>query len=435
MRAIIVFLSLFLILSGNALGAEQVAKSNPVVYAIKVHEMILPGTAQFLKRALQESAAADADLLIVELNTPGGLLNSAQEMVQALLSAPIPTVVLVSPKGGTATSAGVFITLAAQIAAMEPGTTIGAAHPVAGDGKDIEGDMRAKAENIAMAMVRSIAEQRGRNATWAEQAVKNSSSLTEREALEQKVIDLVVSDRQELLKKLSGREVQLAERKIKIRDLSSATIVELDASVTEDAINFLANPTVAALLWMAATTGISIELYHPGAILPGVVGVICLILALAAQQVIPLNMSGVLLLVIGTALMAAELFVTSGILGIGGIIAVLIGAFYLVDVAAAPGMAVAMEVILPIAVFIGASFIALAYLALRTRNRPAITGATGMVGKRAVALEDFEKSGRVRVDGEIWQAEVLGAGRVAQGQEIEVVSLSGMKLTVKLISK
>jgi len=354
-------------------------------------------------------------------------------MIQQIFSAPIPVVVYVAPSGATATSAGVFITLAAHVAAMAPGTSIGAAHPVQGDGKDIQGDMRAKAENMTVAMVRALSEQRGRNVGWAEKAVTESSSITEKEALSTAVVDIVAGDLDDLLTQVSGREVKINQRTVVLGDYSKLPRREIAPSFGELALNVLGNPNVAALLWLAASTGLMLELYHPGAILPGVVGVISLILALAVSQIIPLSQSGILLIVLGVLLLGAELFFPSGILAVGGLIALGLGAMYLVDVSLAPGMGVSLQVFLPIAILVAALVLLIVSSLIKSRKTRVTTGREGLVGMNGKALEPVAESGAVFVNGEIWKA-TAKSGLIGKEDQIRVVRvLPGLVLEVERI--
>lgn len=408
----------------------------PTVAIIDLDMMILPGTKSYLEGAITEAAADGAKVLVVNLDTPGGILGTTQEMIQAIFKSPIPVIIYISPSGSTATSAGVFITVAGHIAAMAPGTSIGAAHPVAGNGQDIEGDMRAKVENMATAMIVSISEQRGRNVEWVEKAVRSSVSITEKEALKEKVVDVVAGDLTDLLKQIAGKEVTVQNDKITLGDYSNLPRKHYDMKFRDKAVNVLANPDIAALLWLGATTGLSLELYNPGAIVPGVVGIICLILALAVSQIIPISTSGVLLIVAGALLIGADLYVNSIVLGIGGVVAMALGALSLVDVTKAPGMAVSIELILPVAIVVGGFMlytIKVVYTALRG---PEKTGGGGMVGKRGYAVDNIAEKGKVDLNGEYWNAVPCSteAGIIEKGAEVEVVrQRSGLILEVRKV--
>lgn len=375
------------------------------VAVITMDMMILPGTGAYLSASIKEAHASGAKILIVLLNTPGGMLQTSQEMVQELLNAPLPVVIYVHPGGGTATSAGVFITLAGHVAAMAPGTSIGAAHPVAGDGKDIEGDMRAKAENMTIAMVRSISQQRGRNVEWAEKSVKDSDSITEREALKLGVIDVIADDIPALLKAVAGLKVSIQNEERTLGDYSALPVKDIPMSLRDQGINVLANPSIAALLWLGATTGITMELYNPGTIFPGMVGAICLVLALLVSSVIPISHGGLVLLILGALLMALEVYVGSGILGVGGLIALTLGALYLIDVSQAPGMAVSLEVIIPTVLVMAGFLFYIATQVGKTFSRPLETGSEGIIGDEGVAAENIATTGRVFINGEYWRAE------------------------------
>jgi membrane-bound serine protease (ClpP class) len=408
-----------------------------IIAVMRMNMMILPGTSEFLKSTILEATNDGAKVLVIKIDTPGGMLNTSQEIVQEILNAPIPVIVYVSPSGATATSAGVFITLAGHIAAMAPGTSIGAAHPVAGDGKDIEGDMRKKAENMTIAMVKAISDQRGRNTAWAEKAVKESVSATEKEALKEHVVDVVAEDIKDLLKQVAGRKVKVGLNEVTLPDYQELTVREYEISFKDKSINTLANPNVAAILWLAATTGISLELYNPGAILPGVVGVICLILALAVSSIIPITQGGVLLLILGVVLIGSELYVTSGILGIGGVICIVLGSIYLVDVSIAPGLAVNLKLIVPLAVILSLTMLGIVFVVVRSIKRKAVTGLEGMVGLTARAINNFSGTGQVFVNGEVWQAELCTSDSsskslVEKNEELLVVRVKqGLTLEVK----
>ncbi len=414
--------------------AKPVSGAGGYVRVIEMKMMILPGTASFLSEQIAEASRDGAKVLVIKFDTPGGILDTSQQMIQEIFRSPVPVVIYVSPTGGTATSAGVFITMAAHVAAMAPGTSIGAAHPVMGDGKDIEGDMRKKAENMTVALVKSIADRRGRNVSWAEKAVKESNSLTEKEAVKQGVVDFVAEDMDDLLRKLKGREVKLEGSNVTLEDYSQLPRQYYEMSLKDRAINVLANPNVAALLWLAATTGISLELYNPGVVLPGVVGVICLILALAVSQIIPINTGAVLLIVVGAGLIGAELYTGSLVLGVGGIISMILGSLYLVNVSEAPGMSVALEFIMPVAAFFGGLLFLVALRATRVIRSRSTTGSEGMVGELGEAVENVALSGRVFVKGEYWNA-CSEEGIIEKGSKIQVLSRKqGLTLIVKKIT-
>lgn len=431
-KLIILLLSVFS-LNLSLLQAQVAdAKDAGFIAVIDMEMEILPGSAEFLQTSIDRASLSGAKLLIVKLDTPGGLLISAQDMVKSIFDAPIPIIIYVGPSGATASSAGVFITLAGHIAVMAPGTTIGAAHPVMGDGKNIEGDMRLKAENAAIAMIKSISEQRKRNTVWAEKSVKDSDSITDQVALNTGVIDLVAADINELLKQLKGKKLKVKNNEIILADYSNLRVEYYLPNLKQKVINTLANPNVAALLWLGATSGIGIELYSPGLILPGVVGVICLILALAVSQIIPISQGGVLLLVLGTLMIGSELFFPSFILGLGGIIAIILGSIYLIDVSQAPELSVNLNIFISIGLFFGALLFTVARAVVKVLSSKVTTGKEGLIGMTASSLENFADQGRISVKGEIWKACLVEQqGLVEKGDLLEIVAVEGLVLKIK----
>lgn len=410
------------------------AEEKGFVALMNMDMMILPGTQGYLENVILKAEEDGAKAIVVQLDTPGGIITTSQEMIQAIFKSKVPVIVYVYPSGSTATSAGVFITMAGHIAAMAPGTTIGAAHPVAGDGKDIEGDMRLKAENMTIAMVRSISEERGRNVEWAEESVKKSSSLTENEALKKNVVDIVTPSIIDLLRDLKGRKIELDGKEVVLEDYSNLPIKNIEISVQNKILNVMANPNIAALLWLGATSGISLELYNPGAILPGVVGVICLLLALAVTQVIPITQTGILLMVAGGLMIGAEMYVASGILGVGGIIAMIFGAIYLVDPIAAPDLKVNLEMIIPVILLFGGFMLWVLREVIFSRSKNVSTGQEGMIGEVGKAEQDFTVRQSIFINGESWNASLIGAeaSSVKKGADLEVVAVHGLLLDVKV---
>lgn len=417
------------------LGAQEPGgtEQKGFVAVVRMRMMILPGTEAYLRKSIVSAAEQGASAVVVWLDTPGGVLETSQQMIQQIFKAPVPVIIYVAPSGAMAASAGVFITMAGHVAGMAPGTSIGAAHPVSGDGKNLESDMRTKAENLTVAMIKSISDQRGRNTEWAEKSVKESSSLTEKEALEKNVIDFVAPDLDSLLKQVKGKQIKLDNGTQILEDLSALPRREFEMAFREKTLNVLSNPNVAALLWLGATTGLSIELYNPGAILPGVVGVICLILGLAVSQIIPINTVGVLLLMTGAALIGAELFIPSGILGVGGVIAMVLGAIYLIDVGEAPGLAVSLGFLVPISIALGGLMLFIVSRAVRVlRSRPS-SGYSGLIGQHGTVTETVSKSGRIFVNGEIWNA-TAAEGVIEKDAHVEVLSVrEGMVLVVRRV--
>jgi membrane-bound serine protease (ClpP class) len=438
--------ALHLLLFVPAVRAQE--QAGAVVIA-SINGTINPATDDYLKTALHKAEEQHAKLFILKLNTPGGLLPSMQSMVEALLESKVPTVVYVSPQGGGAMSAGVFITLAANFAVMAPGTTIGAAHPVMGGGENIQGDMREKIENFAVSLGKAIAEQRGRNVQWAEQAVRESVAITDREAVTEKVVDFSAADINRLLEQLEGRTTTVAGRPVTIQGAAQAPQIIVPMNMRQQVANFLADPNVAMMLGLGALLGIGIELLHPGAILPGVVGAICLVLSLIAGQVIPINIGGLMLVLLGVVFFVAEMYAPSfGIWGIAGIICFVLGSIYFVDVDeiwSTSGFSVNKGMIGSFAAFCGLLLMLLSTVALKAQQGAFKTGREGLSGKDATAATDFEMEpggafakGKVRVMGEIWHARLPVAGADAQpslpktGERLLVEEVeAGLSLLVK----
>jgi membrane-bound serine protease (ClpP class) len=405
----------------------------PHVAVMDMEMGIFPGTSDYLRSVVEEAPGRGAVAILVHLDTPGGLLQASQDMVKILFESKIPVIMYVSPTGATATSAGVFITMASHVAAMAPGTTIGAAHPVQSDGKNIESDMRSKAENMTIAMVKSLSEQRGRNAAWAEKAVKESASITESEAVKLKVVDLIAKDSAELLKSLSGRKIKIGDQNVELKNLDSIPLLKYEMSLKQRTVNGLSDPSIVQILWLAATTGLSIELYNPGLIFPGVVGIICLILALAAYQVIPINLGGILLLVAGTLMIGAELFIPSGVLAIGGVIALVLGSIYLVDLSQMPGITVNLTYVASLAIVVGSAMAAISTAVVKSQRRKLATGGDSLVGLIGKAAENISAKGRIFVNGEYWKATCNG-GIIEKGAQAKVVAIKpGMILEVEKV--
>ena len=406
----------------------SVALAAPPVALIELDGAIPPVTVRLLDTAIGRARTERAQALVVMLNTPGGLERSMRSMVQSILNADIPVIVYVGPTGARAASAGVFITMAGHVAAMAPATNIGAAHPVAAGGGQMDKEMSKKVENDAAAFARSIATERGRNVEWAEQAVRSSVSATEREAVKLKVVDLVADSVPDLLAKIDGRVVKTPK--------GSVTLATKDAAVTPIAVGFrdrflalITDPNVAYILMMVGMLGIFFELSTPGAILPGVLGGISLILAFFAFQSLPINWAGLLLILFGLALLVAEIKIVShGILTIGGVVSMVLGSMMLYD-APESGLRISWLVIIPTVGAMAGLVIAAVSMGLRALYRPASTGAAGMLGQVGVVKRALDPEGQVLIDGELWQA-VAEDGPVAAGEMVRVARMDGLTLTV-----
>ena len=408
-------LGLFALLLGAFSTVRADLPQGPVII-LTIDSTINPATADYLRTGLSYAAARDAKLVIIRLNTPGGLLSSMQLMVENLLQSKVPTVVFVSPNGAGAMSAGMFITLAGNFAVMSPGTTIGAAHPVLSGGQDITGDMGQKIENFSVSLAKSIAEQRGRNTKWAEEAVRESVAATATEAKSEGVVDFIASDIEHIYAELEGKTVQAGGRNVTFSGLKDSVSEDVPMSLKQRVLNYLADPNIAMLLGMGALLGIAVELYHPGAIFPGMFGAICLVLSLIAGQVLPINVGGVVLMLLGAAFCIAEAFVPSfGALGIVGTICVAFGAIYAVDedqVFSAAGFQIDRVAIFGGAFFVGACLLYVARIVYKTRSAKVSTGREGLIGQEGRVLTDFEIDsgnryiGKVRVRGDIWRASI-----------------------------
>lgn len=389
--------------------------------------VINPVAAEFITDAINRAQEAGSAALIITLDTPGGLDTSMRTIIKAMNSATVPIIVYVAPTGARAASAGVFITMAANIAAMAPGTNIGAAHPVAMGGGQIEGDMKKKVENDAAAYIKSIAEKRGRNVQWAEEAVRQSVSVTEQEAVKLNIVDFVAPDVPSLLKQADGRKTETAAGKVTLK-IADAAVEKIEMGLRFRILSAISDPNVAYILMMLGIYGLIFELSSPGAILPGVVGGICLILAFYSFQALPINYAGFALILLAVILFIAEVKVPSyGMLTVGGIIAMTLGSLMLIK-GEADYLRISLRVILPFVLVSALFFVLIVGTAVKALGRQAVTGREGLVGTVGVARTDLNPAGQVAVHGEIWSAE--SQTPVAAGEEIVVRRMVGLKLFV-----
>jgi len=404
------------------------------VFSIRVEASINPATASFIRRAINKADASKSECLIIHLNTPGGLLKSTRQIVSDILSAPIPVVVFVSPSGSHAASAGVFITMAAHFAAMAPGTNIGAAHPVAMSG-GMDTIMSEKSTNDAVAFIRSIAEKRKRNIAWAEQTVRKSVSITENEALNNDIIDTIAANEASLLQMLHGREITLDARK-KILDTQNASVNNTTMTLLEKFLNTISDPNIAYLLMMLGFYGLLFEMYSPGAIFPGVLGGISLILAFYALHTMPLNYAGLALIIFGIVLLLLEIKVTSyGMLAIGGVICIFLGSIFLLDQDSTFEMLrISMNIIIAVTIVSAAFFLFIGWMGLRAQKTKSVTGSEGLIGITGIALSNLNPTGLVLVHGETWNAESLSES-IEKNKKIVVKNISGLKLFVEPIDE
>lgn len=399
------------------------------VVLIKVDGVINPPHAEYTIKSIKKAHELKAEAIVIQLDTPGGLDTSMRDMVKEILNSHVPVIVYVSPKGARAASAGAFITIAAHIAAMAPGTNIGAASPVAMGGEKMDKKMADKITNDAVAYIKSIAQQRGRNTEWAEQAVRKSISSTETEALKKGVIDLIAEDLPTLLKSIHGKKVktEAGEKTINTKD---AKINEIKMNFRERLLNFLSNPNIAYILLMIGIYGIIFELSNPGAIFPGVIGAISLILAFYSLQTLPINYAAAALILLGIVLFILELKFTSyGLLTLGGIVCFALGSLMLFDTVN-PLFKLSLSVVIPVTIVTALFFAFLLRLAYKAHKRKPVTGVEELVGMRGVAKTDFHnKRGMVLVHGELWQA--VSEDEIKKDQDIVVEKVEGLTLKVR----
>jgi membrane-bound serine protease (ClpP class) len=411
----------------------EAADKAPVFDVITISAVITPPIAEYVVQSIGEAAKNGAEGLIIRLDTPGGLDLAMRDIAKGILNAPLPVIVYVAPSGARAASAGVIITVAAHIAAMAPGTNIGAAHPVGlGIGGGMDKTMSKKVENDAVAYVRGIANKRARNEEWVEKAVRKSESITAEEALRLKVIDYVATDLNRLLEKLDGREVTLAAGK-KIIKTKGAVLNEKLMGVRQKVLSALSDPNIAYILLLIGLAGLYFEFSNPGVILPGVIGGISLIMAFFAMQTLPVNYAGVALIIFAIILFIAEIKVIShGILTIGGIISLVIGSLMLFQ-APDPSLRVSWGVLIPAVTITALFFIAVIAIAVKAQLRPRQGGQEGMRGEEGLAITDIHAEGKVLIHGEHWNA--ISGAPVTRGSKIRVIHVENLKVKVEPIEK
>jgi len=400
------------------------------IYIARMEGPISPASARFLSEAVEKANHHRSPCLVIMLDTPGGLDESMRQVIKHFMSSRVPVVAYVAPQGSRAASAGAFITLSAHVAAMAPGTSIGAAHPVSiGQGGKVDSTMADKVTNDAAAYIRSIAEKRGRNIAWADSAVRHSVSLSETEALKRKVIDLVAPDLESLLDSLEGRRVILEKDTVTLW-LRGRERVEIEMSWRDRFLATIANPNIAYILFMIGLLGLYFEFSNPGAVLPGVVGAISLILAFFAFQTLPVNVAGVLLIILSIVLFILDAkAATHGILSIGGVIAMFLGSVMLFKTPD-PALRVSLQVIIPVVLVCAAFFIIGVWLSIRAlRNRPAV-GDKSLLGQEGDARTEITRDGgSAFVAGAHWTA--WSDSAIPQGAKVRVIAIKGMRIKVE----
>jgi membrane-bound serine protease (ClpP class) len=430
-KIIFTLIAVLLLMSFGAWAEEK----KPVFNVITIDGVITSPTAKYISQSIEDAKKDNAEGLIILLDTPGGMDTAMRDIAKSILNAPLPVIVFVSPPGARAASAGVIITEAAHIAAMAPGTNIGAAHPVAiglGSGKDMDKTMSAKVENDAAAYARSIAKSRGRSEEWAEKAVRKSESITAEEALKLNVIDFVAPDIDKLLIAIDQKEVTLAKGKKKI-STKNAVINNKKMGTRQGILAAISDPNISYILLLVGLAGLYFELSTPGAILPGVIGGISLLLAFFGLSTLPVNYTGILMIIFGVILFIAEIKVMShGMLTVGGIISLVMGSLLLFDTTE-PALRLSFQVLIPAVLVASGFFIVVIWLAVKAQLRKHFSGSEAMVGAEAEVMKDIDEEGEVFLMGEYWKA--TSKEPVKKGSKVRVIKVEGLRLIVEEIKK
>ena len=397
---------------------------------LQVDGIIHPVTASYVVNGIQQAGAEGAELIVLRINTPGGLMTSMREIITSMLNSPVPVAVQVWPEGAQAASAGFFILMAADLAVMAPGTNTGAAHPVGGQGEDIGKHMGKKVEEDASAQIRTLAERRGRDIDLAEKAVKESLSFTETEALDHNLIDFTASSLEELLAKADGRALEKGGRTLTLRT-KGVPAVERPMGWPQRLLSVLAHPNIAYFLMIFGFLGIYVEITHPGSVAPGVFGALCLLLAFYSLSVLPVNYAGLALILLGIILLILEVKITSyGTLTIGGLTAFIIGSLMLID-SPVPALRISMTLIITLTLFAAAVVVFLTTRVIRSHKGRVVTGREGLVGEEGEARTAVHASGKVFLHGEWWDA--WSEESLPEGSRVAVVAVEGMKLKVRKV--
>jgi membrane-bound serine protease (ClpP class) len=419
-----------LLAAGALMACAPSIDERDAVHVLTADATVNPVLSRYIDRGIDEAERTDGRAVVIKLDTPGGLVTSMEDIVQRIQSSRVPVIVYVSPSGGKAASAGTFITMSAHVAAMAPGTRIGAAHPIAADGGDIEGTLGEKVENDAAAYARAIAEERGRNAAWAESAVRDSVSASTDEAVEQNIVDFEAEDIDELLRLADGRTVRLGGSDVTLAGLSEAERVENDMTVFERALLVLSDPNIAFLLLALGGLGLLIELLAPGVGVPGIFGVISLIMAFFVLGTLPVNWAGVALILLAFALFAAEAYAPGfGVFGIGGAIALVAGGLILTT-SDQPEFQVSRWLLIGTGAVLAILVISTAAAVIRTRRAGSAAGAAALIGEMATVRSHLDPDGFIFVRGERWKA-VAEDAPIAEGERVTVTGVNGLTLSVR----
>jgi membrane-bound serine protease (ClpP class) len=406
--------------------------SSAEVLKIVVKDTIQPITVEYISRALDDAARNNDKAVLIELNTPGGLLMSTREIIEKILASPVPVIIYVTPSGSWAASAGYYILQSADVAAMAPGTNSGAGHPVSMGGEKMDDIMKEKVENDSAALMRSVVSKRGRNVEVSETVVRKSTSFTDQEALSQHLIDYVATSEQDLFKQLEGKIVKRFDGKTVTLNLVGEPVRMLDLSVKERILTFIIDPNISYLLLTIGVFALYAEFNHPGAVVPGTVGVIFILLAMFALNLLPTRFAAVVLILASFVLFALEAKLTShGVLALGGIVTLTLGGLLLVD-GPIPQMRVRLLTALAVSIPLGIITVFLMSIALKARANKVVTGAQGLIGQIAVSQSSLSPRGKVLVHGELWDA--LSSSEVGTGQSVVVRRVNGLQLQVEPVS-
>ena len=440
------FIPLVLFFAGALLITASANNVSRSVFQLTINDAIGPATDDYVERSMKMATLQQAELIVIQMDTPGGLDSAMRSIIKNITNSSVPVAVYVAPTGARAASAGTYILYASHIAAMAPGTNLGAATPVQiggisppdfQKGKDKtdkpapennKTTLQRKIINDAVAYIRGLAQLRGRNQEWAEKAVREAASLPAGDALKKNVIDIVASSTTDLLKQIDGREVFVNGQKLRLKT-AGLTVTEINPDWRSRLLSVITNPNIAYILMLLGIYGLILEFYNPGSIVPGTVGAICLLLAMYSFQLLPINYAGMALILLGIALMIGEAFEPSfGVLGIGGVIAFVIGSIILMDTDV-PGFGIDISVIATFAVTSVLLLVFVVGLAIKVRRRPVVSGMEELLGSEALVVEDFEQEGRVNIHSENWSA--LCDTPLQKGQYVKVIGIDGLTLQVE----